>query len=102
MKRVSDKVTWEVFFIDEKKEPNWQQDYNHWSGVPFEWSEPTPVEEMTTEELEEVVAEEENEEKKDNEELPLETLHDMYNALYGKEVPNRYKNDSEWIISKLA
>lgn len=114
MKIVSNKTTGEIITIDENKEPDWMENYNHRSWVPFETK---PMEEMTVEDLEEIVKTkkspkvvEQKDSKSDTgdevEQTPIEELHKQYKKATGKNLSFRYKADTpknrEWILSKIS
>lgn len=82
-----------IIEIDTDKEPTWMSKYLHRnSGLPFETGlelvassiEKTP----SVEPIDEV-------------ELTLEQIQAMYEEKTGKKAPARYKNDTEWLISKI-
>lgn len=81
LKNVMDKESRKIIQIDSTKEKNWTSKYLHRSGIPFEWEQIEVVEPIK--------------------ELSLELLQDQYEREIGK-LPARYKNDKEWIQSKLS
>jgi len=83
MKRVYCPKLEKVIVIDSKKEKTWKKKYWHHSGVPFQAS----AKETAKDDL---LAK-----------MPLESLQIMYEDKMEKRLPARYKNDKEWIISKL-
>ncbi len=88
----------EVITIDETKEPKRQKKYRHRSWKPFTQPAPTPIEDVPTEELEEII----EERKEEDQEIALEKAREMFEAIEGRKVPNNKKNDLEWILSKIS
>ena len=114
MKIVSNKTTGEIITIDENKEPDRMEKYNHRSGQPFVVK---PVQEMSVDELEALVKAKKSPNVVDQktpksdtsgevEQLPIEELHELYTQTTGKNLSPRYKKDTpknrEWILSKLS
>lgn len=91
LKNVIDPNTGQRIQIDADEVKNRQDKYLHISWVPFEWSkiDLSKIEVSYTVEWQEDVVE-----------LSLEELQAKYESEVGK-LPARYKNDVEWIKSKL-
>ena len=92
---VSDKKTGEIIEVDETKVTNWKTIYNHRNWHEFE--PPRPISELSTQELETL--------SKDNilqeEVMTLEEAREAYKVSNNKPVSNRYKNNLEWILSRI-
>lgn len=99
LKTVMHPETREIVTIDANKEPNRMSKYFHRNtGLPFE----NPIEEVVTEQpVEEVIEEIEELQEEEAVEMTIEELHTAYEEKTGKKVSNKYKNDAEWIISKI-
>ncbi len=120
LKKVMHPETREVITIDPAQEPRWMFNYLHRSGneftSPIEESSielvassdevqtdletiPTEIIEVEAPSIEstdevEVVADEVVE-------MSLEQIQARYTIVTGKEVPARYKNDTEWLLAKI-
>ena len=89
MKIVSDKLTGEIIKVDEAKVPDWKDRYNHRNWSPFEGAK--PVEQLSTKELEDIATVT----------MTIEEAREAYLKANNKPVSNRYKNNMEWILSRI-
>lgn len=104
LKTVMHPETMEVITIDTNKEPGWMFKYLHritwqkFDNPVMEEVVEAPVAEVieVTQPTEEVV-----ETPSEKKELTLEEIQALYLVTTGKEAPARYKNNPEWLLSKI-
>lgn len=107
LRTVMNPETREIIEIDASKEPRWMFEYLHRSGVEFSY----PVEETgielvasSTEIVEPIEVNQPEAEVYTPDgviDLTLEQIQARYTEVTGKDVPARYKNDTEWLLAKI-
>lgn len=98
-KTVMNKETGEIMSVDVSKDPRRKVRYLHRSGKPFEL---TPTDAIPSEDpIQDEGTIEQVGTPQDTGEMTLEEVQTKYVQITGKELPARYKNDLNRLLSKI-